>query len=64
MNRSYEGIVNLVRDTLVEAGSTFRSDKKEAYKKAIATERNENARWVLEQILANAEAAEMSHNQS
>ena len=54
--------VNLVRDALVEAGSTFRSDKKEAYKKAIALEQNEKAKWVLEQILANAEAAESSHS--
>ncbi len=58
MNRSYEEIVSLVRDTLVEAGSTFRPDKKEAYRKAIETERNEKAKWVLEQVLANAEAAE------
>ena len=54
----YEEIVSLVRDTLVDAGSTFRPDKKEAYQKAISTERNEKAKWVLEQVLANAEAAE------
>ena len=29
-------IVTLVRDTLVTAGSTFREDKKEAYRRAIA----------------------------
>ena len=28
MNKSYEEIVALVSDTLVEAGSTFREDKK------------------------------------
>ena len=28
-------IVSLVRDTLVEAGSTFRPDKKQAYQRAI-----------------------------
>lgn len=55
--KSYEEVVALVRDTLVEAGSTFRPDKKEAYESAIKRERNEKARWVLEQILANAEAA-------
>lgn len=55
-------IVGLVRDTLVEAGSTFRPDKKEAYKKAISAEQNEKARWVLEQVLANAEAAEKNHS--
>ena len=51
-------IVSLVRDTLVSAGSTFRPDKKEAYKRAIAAETNENAKWVLEQVLENAEVAE------
>lgn len=58
MTKTYEEIVALVRDTLVEAGSTFRTDKKEAYRKAIRTERNDQAKWVLEQVLANAEAAE------
>ena len=58
MTKSYEEIVALVRDTLVDAGSTFRADKKEAYKRAIETERSEQARWVLEQVLANSEAAE------
>lgn len=55
-------IVELVRDTLVEAGSTFRPDKKEAYKRAIEAETNEKAKWVLEQVLANAEAAEENHS--
>lgn len=35
-NFDYEKTVALVRDALVEAGSTFRNDKKEAYKRAIA----------------------------
>lgn len=58
MNRSYDEMVSLVRDTLVDAGSTFRQDKKEAYRRAIDKETNEKAKWVLEQILLNAEAAE------
>ena len=58
MTKTYEQIVALVRDTLVDAGSTFRPDKKEAYRRAIESERNEKAKWVLEQVLANAEAAE------
>ena len=62
MNKSYEEIAEIVRDTLVAAGSTFRQDKKEAYKRAIAAERNDQARWVLEQVLANAEAAEENHS--
>ncbi len=56
--KDYDEIAALVRDALVDAGSTFRPDKREAYKRAIRTERNEQARWVLEQVLANAEAAE------
>lgn len=55
-------IIGLVRDTLVEAGSTFRPDKKTAYRQAVEKENNEQARWVLEQILANAEAAEQSRS--
>lgn len=54
--------VSLVRDALTEAGSSFRPDKKEAYRCAIAAERNEKAKWVLEQVLANAEAAEGSRS--
>ena len=57
MSKTYEEIVALVRDTLVEAGSAFRPDKKAAYERAIEKERNPQARWVLEQILANAEVA-------
>ena len=58
MSKSYEEIVALVRDTLVSAGSTFRQDKKDAYKRAIDSETNDKAKWVLETILENAEAAE------
>ncbi|MCR5783668.1 MAG: fumarate hydratase [Clostridia bacterium] len=56
--KNCDEITALVRDALVDAGSTFREDKKEAYGKAIASERNDKARWVLEQVLANAEAAQ------
>jgi fumarate hydratase subunit alpha len=56
--KTYDEIVALVRDTLVDAGSTFHPDKKAAYQRAIETERNPQAKWVLEQVLANAEAAE------
>ncbi len=51
-------IVALVRDTLVDAGSTFREDKKQAYKRAIEKETNEKAKWVLQTILDNASAAQ------
>lgn len=58
MSKSYEGIVKLVRDTLISAGSTFRDDKKQAYCRAIRMETNEKAKWVLETILKNADVAE------
>lgn len=53
-----EQTVARVRDALVSAGSTFRPDKKEAYRQAIERETNPQAKWVMETILANAEAAE------
>lgn len=55
-------IVSLVRDTLVEAGSTFRPDKKQAYQKAIDAETNEKAKWVLQTVIDNAEAAEQNRS--
>lgn len=62
MSKSYEEIVSLVRDTLVEAGSTFRQDKKNAYQRAAAAETNDKAKWVLETVLENAEAAEQNRS--
>lgn len=53
-----EQIIEVVRDTLVNAGSTFKQDKKDAYARAIASETNEKAKWVLQTILDNADAAE------
>lgn len=55
-------IVALVRDALVEAGSTFRDDKKQAYQRAIAGETNEKAKWVLQTVLDNAEVAQKNHS--
>lgn len=59
MNRN---IVSLVRDTLVEAGSSFCEEKKDVYRRAIESETNENARWVLQTVLDNAKAAEENHS--
>ncbi|MBQ9894834.1 MAG: fumarate hydratase [Ruminococcus sp.] len=59
---NYDQIIEKVKNTLVTAGSTFRPDKKEAYKKAIESESNEKAKWVLQTILDNAEAAEENHS--
>ncbi len=55
-------ITELVSRALIEAGSAFREDKKEAYRKAISKETNAQTKWVMETILENAEAAQ--RNQS
>ena len=43
-----------VRNCLVRAGTRFRKDQWEAYRKAIRKEESKNARWVLERICENA----------
>ena len=53
-------VIEKVAGCLVTAGSTFSEDKKNAYRRAIARETSEKAKWVLETILENAEAAESS----
>ena len=47
-----------VADCLVRAGSTFREDQKEAYRRAIADEKLDSACWVMRQVLDNALVAE------
>lgn len=51
-------VAEAVAECLVRAGSTFSADKKLAYRKAIESESDPNARWLLQTILDNAEAAE------
>ena len=51
-------IIEKVADCLVRAGSTFREDQKEAYRKAIADEPNVQSCWVMQQELDNAIVAE------
>lgn len=53
-----DSVKDKVADCLVRAGSTFREDQKEAYRKAIADEKNRNACWVMRQVLDNALVAE------
>ena len=53
-----DSMIEKVADCLVRAGSTFREDQKEAYRKAIADENNGNACWVMRQVLDNALVAE------
>ena len=51
-------IIKKVAACLVKAGSTFREDQKEAYRRAISTENNEGSCWVMKQVLDNALVAE------
>ena len=51
-------ITEKVANCLVRAGSTFREDQKEAYRKAIADEKIESSCWVMKQLLKNALVAE------
>lgn len=51
-----------VANCLVRAGSTFREDQKDAYRKAIAEEKIESSCWVLKQVLDNALVAEKNHS--
>ena len=57
-----DSIKDKVADCLVRAGSSFREDQKEAYRKAIADEKNSNACWVMRQVLDNALVAEERHS--
>lgn len=47
-----------VCDCLVRAGSTFREDQKDAYRRAIAKEPGTSSCWVMQQVLDNALVAE------
>lgn len=62
MSRMYQNIVEKVSRTLIEAASSFRDDKKAAYLSAIENETDPKAKWVLETILENADAAEKKHS--
>lgn len=55
-------IVDKVADCVVRAGSSFREDQKEAYRKAIADEKIESSCWVLKQVLDNALVAEKNRS--
>lgn len=51
-------IINKVAQCLVTAGSTFREDQKEAYRRAITQEPSTSSCWVMQQVLDNALVAE------
>jgi len=50
-------IVDLVKNAVIEASTTFREDQLTAYQKAAQKEEDDNARWVLELLLENAQIA-------
>ena len=50
-------IVNLIKDAVIEASTTFRKDQFDAYKRALEMETNENTSWMLELLIENAEIA-------
>jgi fumarate hydratase subunit alpha len=47
----------LISDAIIEASTTFRKDQFDAYKRALDIEENENASWMLELLIKNAEIA-------
>ena len=51
-------IIDKVAQCLIKAGSTFREDQKEAYRRAIANEPGTSSCWVMQQVLENALVAE------
>lgn len=53
-----DNIIEKVASCLVKAGSTFREDQKEAYRRAIAKEPETSSCWVMQQVLDNALVAE------
>lgn len=57
-----DNVIKLVSETLVKAGSSFNQDKIDAYKRAIEKESSQRAKWVMETILRNAEAADKNHS--
>jgi fumarate hydratase subunit alpha len=51
-------IINEISDCIVRASTSLSNDKRDALKKAIELEDNDNARWALDLILKNYEVAE------
>ena len=54
--------IDKIAQCLVKAGSTFREDQKEAYRRAITDEQSDSACWVMQQVLDNALIAEKRHS--
>lgn len=52
-------IIQKISNALVTASSTFREDQVDAYRKAIEKETNPKSKWILSQILENAQVAQL-----
>ena len=52
-------IIQKISNALVTASSTFRDDQVDAYRKAIEKETNPKSKWILSQILENAQVAQL-----
>ncbi|MGB7969085.1 MAG: fumarate hydratase [Methanobacterium sp.] len=50
-------LINLIKKAVIDASTTFRDDQLDAYNRAIESETNDNAKWVLELLLENARIA-------
>ncbi len=55
-------IVKKVCEAVIRASSTFSHDKKEVYLNTIDNEQNDQAQWVMETILDNAQIAEEQYS--
>lgn len=55
--RGYERVVELVKDALIAASTTFRDDQYRAYRRAIAKETSPHSRWAMEAMVENARIA-------
>ncbi|WP_353894446.1 fumarate hydratase [Proteinivorax hydrogeniformans] len=53
-------VIEKVKQTLIRAATTFRSDQKDAYLKAIKQETTPRAKWVLENLVENSDVAKQN----
>lgn len=58
-NIDFATVVDRIAATLVQASTTFTPDQIRAYERFIKKEKNENAKWVLNKLIENAETAEI-----
>ncbi len=62
MNKNEPAIIEMVKDTLIRAATTYSTGQKHAYEKAIKAETVPRAKWILENLLENALVAEKNQS--